>query len=499
MLGQFVFLKYWFVGNPVFDQLIHWLYLTKLPGIKEGISGTSIFGNNIGIIRNITDDKREASLEVLKYFIIKEKLKESFKNRLGGIAVDELLDEEELCKDGICDIFKNAQFTVGPQNLRYKPENYRKRYQKYIYQYLFNENKTLEETLKHINDITKVYYVSLRTEDSYVGLIFVIYTLVISVLMLLSLIVLFKDNFHPFFTFLSDDFWIITVLGSILILWIPYISFGEVQSIKCHLRPLYYTIGFTLSVCPTIHKLVTLFPEENKIIRCIVKHKYLFLIFNIIIDILLCSISLLNPYTSQYILVENGESFEKCKFNGIYSIIILIVYKLLIVLLMLFLIFVEWNISTIIYDIKFIVVALYVDILFIILIFVFYFINIKNYKIYFILQTVTTYTISMVNYVFLYGYRVFLGFIRKRDIKLQFINNINEKFINTESQLKTKTFDNNAFCDSTDKENKNYTSISESDNKSKFLKRMINYHYTIYYSNECSTNTDVISTSTTSN
>jgi len=497
---KFIFLKYWFVGNPFFDNSNPIYFKSRLPGMKEGIYGTSISGNNIGIIRNITDDKREASLEVLKFFTNEKRQKEIFQNKLGGTAIDKLMDEEELCEDGICDIFKDAQFTVGPQNLRDKPVNYKKRYQKYIYQFLFNENKTIDETLKHINDITKVYYVSLETKDSYLGLLFFIYSSVISILMLLSLVFLFKDNFRPFFMFLSNDFWIITILGSILLLWIPYFNYGEVQTTKCHLRLIYFTIGFTLSVCPTFHKLIALFPEEKKVIRWVVKHKYLFLIFNIIIDISLCSISLLNRYTLQYVLVEDGESFEKCKFNGIYSIIIPNIYKLLVIFLMLFLIFVEWNISTFIYEIKFISIVLYTDVLFIILIYVFHIININNYKVYFALQSISTYTISLINYIFLYGYKIFLGFIRKKDLKLQFIKNINNKFINKESQLQTKTYDSNAHSDSTDKENNNNISTPESDNKSKFLRRMVNYHYSVYYndnSNIYSINNNTISTSTT--
>ena len=472
--------------------------LSNLPGIKEGISGTSILGNNIGIVKNITDDKKEASLEVLKYYISKEAQRESFSKRFGATAIDELLNEEELCFDEICDIIKNVQFTVEPEFIKEGRVDYRKRYRKYIYQFLFNEKITLDETLKKINDITKIYWVSLGTKDSYVGLIFFILSSVISVLMLLSLILLFRDNFHPFFMFLSDDFWIVTVLGSILLLWIPYINFGKVETMKCHLRSLYMIIGYTLSLCPTFYKLIAQFPEENKIIKLVINHRYLFLLFNLIIDISLCSISLLNPYSAQYVLVEDGESFEKCKFNGNYSIIVLFVYKILVIFLMLFLIFVEWNISTSVYDMKPILMVLYIDILFIVLIYVFHIINIKNYIGYFILQLISTFAISVSNYLFLYGIRVFLGFIKKQNIKAQFINNINEKFINEEnlSQIKN-SLNNNEFCDSkvNDDDSKNYTLTSESYHK-KFLKRMIDYHYTIYTNTNSATSTNITSNTT---
>jgi len=98
------------------------------------------------------------------------------------------------------------------------------------------------------------------------------------------------------------------------------------------------------------------------------KHGYLLLFINILIDILISSISLIGQCTPQSVLVEDGESFEVCKFNGKYSIIILSVYKLLIIFLMMLLIFVEWNMSTIKYDIRFIISVTYIDILSIILI-----------------------------------------------------------------------------------------------------------------------------------
>jgi len=94
----------------------------------------------------------------------------------------------------------------------------------------------------------------------------------------------------------------------------------------------------------------------------------MFLLLSVLVDVLLNSISLINPYTPYTIMAENGEKFEICKYNGEYSIIILIVYKLLVILLLLFLIFVEWNFSDTLYDLKLIILTQYISILSIILI-----------------------------------------------------------------------------------------------------------------------------------
>jgi len=259
--GKAVFLKYWYIGQKYYYGIQY--NRSPLPGIKDGIYGSSVTGNSIGIIKNIAKDKKDAALEVLKYFNSKEYQRNQLKNDLILTSINEIYDDKESCQYELCDIAKNVQFTMGPKFIRENPDKYKKNYKKYIYQFLY-ENKTIEETLKQINDMTKIYYVSLNTEITNVGLICLIYFSVISILMFLSLIFLFRENFHPFFMFLSDDFWIITVLGSIVILWVPLTNYGPVTTLKCHLKPLLISVGYTLNICPSLHKLIIQFPEKKK-------------------------------------------------------------------------------------------------------------------------------------------------------------------------------------------------------------------------------------------
>jgi len=208
----------------------------------------------------------------------------------------------------------------------------------------------------------------------------------------------------------------------------------------------------------------------------------MFLLLNIISDLLIGSISLINPYTSQSVLVEDEESFEICKFNGKYSIIIILIYKILEMFLLLFLIFVEWNISVTMYDMRFILLTIYMNILSIVFIFVFEIIKIKNYILYFVLQTVVISFISISNYILLYGFRLILAFIKKQNIKIKFVNSINEKFINNESQLQTKSTNNNninstIYKSSTTDEYGDNGNNSIASKETNFISRMINYHY----------------------
>jgi len=481
MDGNSIFLKYWVIGEPLLNMALNKYHISILPGMKEGISSSILSGTNIGIIKNISENKKEAAFEVLKFFSSKEYQKKKFEEQSIFTAIDELWNDEKTCDIGLYEIVKSMQYIVEPEFIKEGQDDYRKRYQKYIYQYLY-ENKTIEETLKKINDITDTYYIALNTKNSYIGLICFILFSVTSTSMLLSLVFIIKENFHPFTMFLPDGFWIATILGSILILWVPFINYGPVTTLKCHINLLLLSMGYTLSVCPAMYKLIVCFPEDNKLITWIYKHKYLFLLFNILIDVLMNSISLIKLCTIQKVIVEDGESYEKCKY-GEYRIISLLVYKLIVIALILFLIFVEWNFSTILYDIRFIILSLYIDVLSIIIIYIFHVIQIKNYKIFFIIQTINTTIISFSNYIFLYGFRILLGFMRKQNITLELINRINDSYIDNETQLKSKTYNNNNNKYSIYKSEEmndsveNGNSTLKSANKSNFIKRMIKYHY----------------------
>ena len=261
-------------------------------------------------------------------------------------------------------------------------------------------------------------------------------------------------------------------------------NYGRVIPLKCQLKLLLLSLRYTFNIYPIIHKLIIQFPEKNRLLIMMNKHEYLFLLLNVFIDILINSISIINGCILQSILVEDGENFEICKFNGEYSVMLLIVYKLLIVFVISFLIFVEWNMPIIKYDIRFIVSTIFIDALSIILIYIFHIIKINNYVFYFLLQTLITSIISISNYIFLYGFGLFLAFIKKQNIKLQFINNINEQFVNNETQLKIKTCDishivSTAHCESniTNESSKNKSQSTTTYNQSNFISRMIDYHY----------------------
>ncbi|ORX77175.1 hypothetical protein BCR32DRAFT_283426 [Anaeromyces robustus] len=284
----------------------------------------------MGIVKNMTEEEKYASLEVVKYFTSKEYQSNMFRNRLCLTSHTEVLNDKEICKNAPCDLVKEIQFTGEPLFIKKGPQNYSKKYKQYIYQFLYN-NESINRILKYINDVTKTYYISLNTENSYVGFTVFIFISVVSALMILSLIVVFNDNFQPFLMFLPTGFWISQF-------W-----------------------GFTFNLCSIICKLISQLPEENKLSVWVGNNKYLFILLNVLMDVLFNSISLIDKYSIKLVVVENGENFE---------------------------IFIS---------------ALYLDIL---------------------------------SFVLL----VLLGILKKQDVKLQFINSINDKFINNNIQIQIKSY-----------------------------------------------------------
>ena len=194
MNGKAIFLKYWIISEPLINILMQMYHLSLLPGMKEGISGSMISGNNLGIIKNVSEDKKEAVIEVYKFYLGREYQKENFMGRKFVSAVEEYWYDEEICQaNNLCDIIKIMQYTQEPHSIKKGRDDYRKRYQNYIYQYLY-KGQSIEEMVKKINDIFEVYYVTLDTENSNIGLIWFIISIALSVLMILFLIFPFREN-----------------------------------------------------------------------------------------------------------------------------------------------------------------------------------------------------------------------------------------------------------------------------------------------------------------
>jgi len=135
--GKSIFLKYWLINKQLLSAIPY--ASSILPGLKSGISGSSIIGTYIGIYRDLPNDKKEDVVEVFKYITSKE-----FQLKVGGIpGITELLNNAKICESYSCDIIKNIQFTGEPKFIREGTEEKKNNYRNLIYQFLF-EDKSID-------------------------------------------------------------------------------------------------------------------------------------------------------------------------------------------------------------------------------------------------------------------------------------------------------------------------------------------------------------------
>jgi len=510
--GGALFIKFFKFVSPISEIISYNNYIEALlPGRKEGITGETYVNYNIGIIDGLESKKKKAAIEVVKFAIRKETQKKLLLDNITVSGIDSLYDDEEVCKVVNCTLRKQLQFIARPVKAMYDYDKYSEKYRNYIYKFIYDENDniTAKEALQHVEDITKIYHISLKTEDSLVGIIFYGTSLLISILMLLSLLYLIPENYGPFFEFLSSDSWIFIVLGTVILQCSSLTMLNSLKEFKCSLKIFILSAGFSFIFIPILYKLIISFPDPNNFTDWINKHKYLFISFFIIIDLLLNGFVMFGSYYVEDMMIDDGKNYQKCMLNGIYGIITIIalfIYKGIITLVMMVLAFIEWNIQSIHSDIKFSVISMYISILSPILYFILYLTNINNYIMNFVLKECLISIMAVSNYLLLYGFRLILAFLKKQNLRLLFITNINQNFVNDESSQdisKSNQFTNKSSnctkgtsykidiknSNSCDMEESNVTSNNENSSdeihsttrRTSIFAKIINYHYSSDY------------------
>eukprot|EP00833_Pecoramyces_ruminatium_P013528 jgi/Orpsp1_1/1187560/evm.model.d7180000058609.1 len=486
MDGNSIFLKYWIL--PPF--LVNTTYqMTTIPGNKEGISAATLSGFNLGICDGLSEERRQAAITAFKYITSEEIQRIFFKKNELVSAITSLYDDEDICFKEKGDVLKNIQMLVRPTN---SFNDYTERVSDYVFDFLY-ENKPLNEALKSIEDLTKIYYISLslKENESKIGFISLILISIISIIMFFSLIFLFLENYNIFFEFLSIDLWIMSIIGLIIVLNSIIFRIGELTSVKCFLFDSVLFFGSTLNLGPILYKLIINFQGELNFSEWVKRNKFFYFFILFIIDFLLYALLYINSPDIENVIIHEGQNFQRCKISSVLSKIVFslnVAYIFLIIFFILFFIFIEWNVEKTVFEIRFFVSAIYIDILSVIILLFFEFvISINNYTIYYVIPLSILCIISLSNYTLLYGFKLVLAFANKKDINLAFIQNINKKFINnettyTESCMKSTQFNNNV--DTINNENtKSCMSDSKSSKSSRtsqkttIISKIIDYHY----------------------
>jgi len=405
--GNYLFLKYWNMnGMP--------MKTTLLPGRKEGMSGSVIGGYNIGISKYSDERKRDQVIEAFKFITSKEVQKKYYAMENYLASIPDLYDDPEVCDKVDCNYYKSIQLVGRPINVMKNYNAYTGKFVKYAYEYIYGDNSVKAiDVLKKIEDITKIYNLSMSTEDTSAGLILFVVTTVTIVIMMASLGFLYIKKFKPYFNYISNDFWFIFMLGLAVILCSFYVDVLKPSKVTCFMKAPFIMIGLTLNYIPVFHKLVVFIPEDrNKFSVWANLHRYKFLGIFILIDVVLLGIMSIFTYSIETVYVEEGKNFNKCHQGHKLGDVIyyfLFFYKFLLFLVSFLFIFMEWNIKMLRREIRFITATLYMNVI----IFITYVIlsntvidSTENYIFYSIAKLFVYYAYAITNFLFLYAYRL---------------------------------------------------------------------------------------------
>ncbi|KAG4107829.1 periplasmic binding protein-like II [Neocallimastix lanati (nom. inval.)] len=406
-----LFMKYYYIPGLIYENFPY--DVTIMPGIKEGISGTVLVGYNIGIVNNISEKKKKSAIEAVKYFTSREMQKKlvSMEYIISGIS--DLYDDELCSQIRFCDVYKNSQAIQARQN-KLKNNDYFEKITKYFYEFLFGD-ETAGDILVKIEDLSKIYTLSIKK---------------------------IRNNYT---SFLPRSDWFMIIIGIVMILCGGLTEFGNIRLLIIYI--------------PILQKLIITFPnDKNKYSLWFKNNKYLFYSFIIIFDILLNALTLIKPY--EVIIINEGKRYQIC-------------YKVILALVILLLIFIEWNLVKIRMDERFILGSIYLNIMTISIYLIFNSFKISSYISYYIIQEVLILLLAFTNFIILYFVRILLNKFNKKDE----MDILFERFRASKSSM-SKTYVSN--------QNSTYTNKSTS---TSVLSKILTYHkqeFTINDSDICS-------------
>jgi len=424
--GKAIFLKS-FIYSFILKNEDSPYVISNLPRIREGISSTILSAYNVGIANSLSKEHFESALKVVKYITSKETQKKLTSEQKIVSAMSSIYKDEDVCASNkYCDVYQDLQTILKPLDKAENFNNYYIHFTDYFYEFLYGD-KDPAEVLKQMNDITKIYQIDISSNETSIGLTIFIIFIATAILMILSLLLLYVNKCSNLFLFLSKSSWFIIMLGIISILSMVFTKIGELSSIKCHMNNILFSMGYTFIHVPILCKLLIHFPEENKISIWIEKNKYKFILILSGVNLILNGLVFKDVYGVETVIVNEGQNYRKCKMEGIYTIIIyivIIIYDAGLILLLLLLIFIEWNSRKLYMDLRVLIISFYMNLITSTIFFIFIFLNISNYKLNFGLFAVIIYIMALVNYFSLYGIRLLLPILLKKDEVSEIIEKI---------------------------------------------------------------------------
>jgi len=382
--------------------------MSVLPGRMEGITGSCILGFNLGVSNYISDDRKSAAIKVLNFFTSRSIQKEIIMKQFylySGIS--SLYDDKEVCSILDCNFKREVQTVIKPFKEVEDYNSYSKKFLSLLYEGLYEEKDPLT-VLQKIDDITKIYNFTIKTET--VALVVFILLIVIICIIIISACLIFIPRFEKYFTFLSKDLWIFYTVGAIITTGSQFTNFNQLSIIKCNVGRVMLTIGFTMIFIPLLYKLIVNFPQKNKFSSWISGKKIPFIVIILSIEVILNLFYIVYPIEVEDIMADNYKNYSKCKSKTINSLIVSLIQsstKIILLISICVLIFLEWNIEETIKDMRALTTIICMNVVLLFVFFVISFININNYIVFYYLYTMIILTFTLLNHFYMFVLRVF--------------------------------------------------------------------------------------------
>ncbi|OUM61737.1 hypothetical protein PIROE2DRAFT_12193 [Piromyces sp. E2] len=262
-------------------------YISIIPGYKKGISGSTINGYNIGINKYIKKENKIAAAQAIMYFT-NEINQIQYSTEFGNISgMDTIYNNQTFCKNNpdICNIYTNSQPIVRPFSLLDNYEEYSKKFRDYITKFLYNNTDDSydiksSQTLGKIEDMAKVYFI---------------------------------ENTSTLGKF--------SIWGICIMLGYLYTNIGEMLLIKCQVKTVLLSVGFSLTITLQCLKLISNYPYKSHIV--ILSKKYFAIIMSCIIwiDVGICTLFIGVSYKNNIYYNNEDINFQKCQFESLNVIV----------------------------------------------------------------------------------------------------------------------------------------------------------------------------------
>jgi len=431
---NYIFFRSWYEGDiyvPAKGEIGERSFkFTHLPGKQSGIYGSCIGGSNIALNKNISEERKKAAVEVLKFLFNYDFQKFLTMNVNKRSVINSIYDDADVCKTIDCSLVKNMQGVLRPNNIT-DYEVFSESFSRYVREYLIgNKSTTAEEVLTKIDNIERIHYVEYRSTS---GIIMISLISTTIILILLSFIYICLKRRKKQFKFLPFKYWCLFLFGLTILTSSCITNIGDFGQITCTLRPVLLSLGFTITYVPFFIKLITMYPRRN-IFTVFLKSNTSFIIFLFILsDIILNALWLI--FDRVKVAKENivdGASFKICKpYTNNFGLIILctILFKNIVVIGgMGYLSIMEWNVSSYKKDVRNIGYALYSSVINIVVYLVIIFIHITSRYAHSCLRTGTAITFIISNLLVILGPKFYeISISKKKPNHLPNINSFIKK------------------------------------------------------------------------